>query len=129
MEDVELPVKQVDVIVSEWMVGMNDSYLLFLLIALQGYMLLYESMLDSVLTLVYHWAPKMSIDAGSSSARDRFLAPNGLMAPSQTRLVISAITAERVCKQSIDFWYSVYGEKCLVTDALRSRTLMFPLRF
>lgn len=76
VEDIELPVKYVDVIVSEWM----------------GYMLLYESMLDSVLT-----------------ARDRFLAPGGLMAPSQTRLVLTAITGERLWKEKIDFWNSVYG--------------------
>ncbi|WVR08113.1 hypothetical protein IAU60_005159 [Kwoniella sp. DSM 27419] len=76
VEDIQLPVKQVDIIVSEWM----------------GYMLLYESMLDSVLV-----------------ARDRFLAPSGLMAPSQTRLVISAITGDRVWKERVAFWPSVYG--------------------
>ncbi|OCF35227.1 protein arginine N-methyltransferase 3 [Kwoniella heveanensis BCC8398] len=76
VEDIELPVKTVDVIVSEWM----------------GYMLLYESMLDSVLV-----------------ARDRFLAPSGLMAPSQTRLVLSAITGDRVWKERVAFWPSVYG--------------------
>ncbi|KAK4686534.1 type I protein arginine methyltransferase, partial [Tremellales sp. Uapishka_1] len=76
VEDIDLPVKEVDVIVSEWM----------------GYMLLYESMLDSVLV-----------------ARDRFLAPSGLMVPSQTRLVISAITGERVWNERVAFWKSVYG--------------------
>ncbi|WVQ75080.1 hypothetical protein IAR50_004689 [Cryptococcus sp. DSM 104548] len=76
VEDIQLPVKEVDVIVSEWM----------------GYMLLYESMLDSVLV-----------------ARDRFLSPSGLMAPSQTRLVISAITGERVFRERVHFWSSVYG--------------------
>ncbi|BEJ15689.1 hypothetical protein CspHIS471_0502940 [Cutaneotrichosporon sp. HIS471] len=76
VEDIALPVDTVDVIISEWM----------------GYMLLYESMLDSVLV-----------------ARDRFLAPGGLMAPSQTRLVISAITGDRVFRERIDFWDNVYG--------------------
>ncbi|ODN78581.1 hypothetical protein L202_04189 [Cryptococcus amylolentus CBS 6039] len=76
VEDIQLPVKEVDVIVSEWM----------------GYMLLYESMLDSVLV-----------------ARDRFLSPTGLMAPSQTRLAISAITGERVFRERVHFWSSVYG--------------------
>jgi protein arginine N-methyltransferase 3 len=57
-----------------------------------GYMLLYESMLDSVLF-----------------ARDKFLAPNGLMAPSQTRLVISACTGKRLWNERIDFWNNVYG--------------------
>ncbi|WWC92751.1 uncharacterized protein L201_007710 [Kwoniella dendrophila CBS 6074] len=76
VEDITLPVKEVDVIVSEWM----------------GYMLLYESMLDSVLV-----------------ARDRFLVKGGLMAPSQTRLVLSAITGKRIWKERISFWPSVYG--------------------
>lgn len=76
VEDITLPVKTVDVIVSEWM----------------GYMLLYESMLDSVL-----------------HARDRFLAPEGLMAPSQTRLVISAITGARTWRERVAFWDDVYG--------------------
>lgn len=76
VETVELPVKTVDVIISEWM----------------GYMLLYESMLDSVLV-----------------ARDRFLAPGGLMAPSQTRLVLSGSTATRLQRERITFWQNVYG--------------------
>lgn len=76
VENVELPVDKVDVIISEWM----------------GYMLLYESMLDSVL-----------------HARDRFLAPGGLMAPSQTRLVISAITGQRIWRERVAFWHDVYG--------------------
>lgn len=48
VEDIKLPVKHVDVIVSEWMVS-RASALRVQLIG-QGYMLLYESMLDSVLT-------------------------------------------------------------------------------
>jgi protein arginine N-methyltransferase 3 len=32
------------------------------------------------------------------------------MAPSQTRLVLTAITGERLWKEKIDFWNSVYGE-------------------
>jgi protein arginine N-methyltransferase 3 len=32
------------------------------------------------------------------------------MAPSQTRLVLSAITGERVWRERVDFWKSVYGE-------------------
>ncbi|KAL7425061.1 hypothetical protein Q5752_000749 [Cryptotrichosporon argae] len=76
VENITLPVDKVDVIVSEWM----------------GYMLLYESMLDSVL-----------------HARDRFLTPDGLMAPSQTRLVITAITADRLWRERVDFWRNVYG--------------------
>lgn len=76
VENITLPVDKVDIIVSEWM----------------GYMLLYESMLDSVL-----------------HARDRFLAPSGLMVPSQTRLVISAITGARLWRERIDFWKNAYS--------------------
>ncbi|WVQ79242.1 hypothetical protein IAT38_001338 [Cryptococcus sp. DSM 104549] len=85
VEDIQLPVKHVDVIVSEWM----------------GYMLLYESMLDSVLV-----------------ARDRFLSPTGLMAPSQTRLVISAITGERVWRERVDFWKNAYGFNLSTMDGI-----------
>jgi len=58
-----------------------------------GYALLYESMLDSVL-----------------HARDRFLKPNGgVMAPSQTRIVLALCDPESVIKQRIGFWKNVYG--------------------
>lgn len=57
-EDVELPVDKVDVIVSEWM----------------GYMLLYESMLDSV---IY--------------ARDKWLAPDGVCMPNGCAMMIAGI--------------------------------------
>ena len=50
VEDIELPVKHVDVIVSEWMVGPPQYPHVVLMADQQGYMLLYESMLDSVLT-------------------------------------------------------------------------------
>ena len=100
-------------IVSEWM----------------GYALLYESMLDSVLI-----------------ARDRFLKPfaepetlrgreekdsfeiekpkGGVMAPSQTRMLLGLCSAHDVVKDMIDFWSDVYGNKfrplplCYHTDAL-----------
>jgi protein arginine N-methyltransferase 1 len=58
MEEIELPVKQVDIIISEWM----------------GYFLLYESMLDTVLV-----------------ARDKYLAPGGLMFPDQATLFLAGI--------------------------------------
>jgi protein arginine N-methyltransferase 3 len=44
-----------------------------------------------------------------TSARDRFLSPGGLMVPSQTRLVISAITGDGVWKDKVAFWDDVYG--------------------
>ena len=58
MEEVELPVKQDDIIISEWM----------------GYFLLYESMLDTVLV-----------------ARDRYLAPGGLIFPDQATLYVAGL--------------------------------------
>ena len=58
-----------------------------------GYALLYESMLDSVLY-----------------ARDRFLKLNGgVMAPSQTRMVLALCDPEQVIKQNVGFWKNVYG--------------------
>jgi protein arginine N-methyltransferase 3 len=62
----------------------------------QGYALLYESMLDSVLY-----------------ARDHFMKEGGLMAPSQTAMKLVGITGERLWKERIDFWQSVYGESSL----------------
>ena len=100
VEDIQLPdgITQVDVVVSEWM----------------GYALLYESMLDSVLV-----------------ARDRFLKPvigsdpprgredvsreesakprGGVLAPSQTRMLLGLCSAHDAVKDRIDFWSDVYG--------------------
>ena len=50
MEEITLPVKQVDIIISEWM----------------GYFLLYESMLDSVL-----WARDKYLAPGGKMLPDR----------------------------------------------------------
>ncbi|KMZ75088.1 putative Protein arginine n-methyltransferase [Zostera marina] len=75
VEDVSINEK-VDVIVSEWM----------------GYMLLYESMLGSVIT-----------------ARNRWLKPGGLILPSHATLYMAPVTnSPRYC-ESIDFWRNVYG--------------------
>ena len=52
------------------------------------------------------------------SARDRFLKPGGLMAPSQTRLAISAITGDEIWKTRVEFWKSVYG---MCQSVVRSR--------
>jgi protein arginine N-methyltransferase 6 len=75
VEDVEINEK-VDVIVSEWM----------------GYMLLYESMLGSVIT-----------------ARDRWLKPGGLILPSTATLYIAPVTHTERYSDSVDFWRNVYG--------------------
>ncbi|KAI9784403.1 MAG: hypothetical protein M1816_000874 [Peltula sp. TS41687] len=76
IEEVTLPVKQVDIIVSEWM----------------GYCLLYEAMLDSVI-----WA------------RDRYLAPDGLMVPSHVTLHIAPVSDPDYIDSHVSFWHSVYG--------------------
>ncbi|PGH03750.1 protein arginine N-methyltransferase 3 [Blastomyces parvus] len=78
IEEVELPVPQVDIIVSEWM----------------GYCLLFEAMFDSVI-----WA------------RDRYLAPDGLMVPSHATLQIAPLADSELVHSHINFWNSVYGFK------------------
>ena len=75
VEEVQID-EEVDVIVSEWM----------------GYMLLYESMLASVVC-----------------ARDRWLKPGGLMLPSFATLYMAPITNNDKYHENIDFWRSVYG--------------------
>ncbi|GAO48637.1 HNRNP arginine N-methyltransferase [Saitoella complicata NRRL Y-17804] len=78
IEDLELPVKEVDIIVSEWM----------------GYGLIYESMYDSVL-----------------NARDRYLIKDGLMIPSETRLLVAGLSDEEYINDKYHFWNEVYGFK------------------
>ncbi|KAJ7525353.1 hypothetical protein O6H91_17G046900 [Diphasiastrum complanatum] len=75
VEEVQID-EEVDVIVSEWM----------------GYMLLYESMLASVIC-----------------ARDRWLKRGGIMLPSHATLYMAPITNPDRYSESIDFWRSVYG--------------------
>ncbi|XP_059656176.1 probable protein arginine N-methyltransferase 6 [Cornus florida] len=75
IEDVEID-EEVDVIISEWM----------------GYMLLYESMLGSIIT-----------------ARDRWLKPGGLILPSNATLYMAPVTHPDRYTESIDFWRNVYG--------------------
>lgn len=85
-------------IVSEWMV----SYLAYLRPAspsyisphLQGYFLLYECMLDSVL-----------------HARERFMKPTGLMVPSQTSIILTLFSGASLINDRIAFWEDVYGYK------------------
>lgn len=60
-----------------------------------GYALLYESMLDSVLR-----------------ARDRFLKPAGVMAPSQCKMILGLCDATEIYKDRIGFWNDVYGMVC-----------------
>ncbi|EJT52753.1 protein arginine n-methyltransferase [Trichosporon asahii var. asahii CBS 2479] len=88
LEDVELPVKQVDIIISEWM----------------GYFLLYESMLDTVLL-----------------ARDKYLAPDGLLFPDEATIYLAAIEDQDYKEEKINFWDDVYGfdYSCIKEIALK----------
>jgi type I protein arginine methyltransferase len=76
VEEITLPVEKVDIIVSEWM----------------GYALLYEAMLDSVL-----------------SARDKWLGPEGLMIPSEISLHMALLADPELIVDKSDFWSEVYG--------------------
>ena len=44
------------------------------------------------------------------SARDRFLAPGGLMVPSQTRIILAGITGQQLWDEGFGFWDNVYGK-------------------
>ncbi|KAM5345581.1 hypothetical protein ACJ41O_011442 [Fusarium nematophilum] len=76
IEDVKLPVDEVDIIVSEWM----------------GYCLLYEAMLPSVLY-----------------ARDKYLKPDGILAPSSATIWIAPVADPEYVSDHITFWRDVYG--------------------
>ena len=69
-----------------------------------GYFLLYESMLDTVLY-----------------ARDRYLAPGGIILPDRATLVISAIEDAQYKEDKIHFWDNVYGfdMSCIKNWAMR----------
>ncbi len=69
-------VDKVDIIISEWM----------------GYMLLYESMLDTVLY-----------------ARDRWLREGGLLLPNKVSLHVVGIEDEVYKRNKYSFWDNVYG--------------------
>lgn len=69
-----------------------------------GYFLLYESMLDTVLM-----------------ARDKFLAPGGVIMPDTATLYLSAIEDQEYKEEKIGFWDDVYGfdYSCIKDIALR----------
>lgn len=69
-----------------------------------GYFLLYESMLDSVLF-----------------ARDKYLAPNGLMFPDEATLFLAGIEDQDYKEEKIGFWDDVYGfdYSCIKEIALK----------
>ncbi|WFD28599.1 type I protein arginine methyltransferase [Malassezia nana] len=64
----------------------------FLVSEWMGYFLLYESMLPSVLY-----------------ARDRYLKPGGILAPSHSRMLLAAATDKGVLCERLRFWDNVYG--------------------
>ncbi|KAJ2080299.1 hypothetical protein H4R24_003174 [Coemansia sp. RSA 988] len=57
-----------------------------------GYFLLFEAMLDSVLV-----------------ARDRYLASDGLLAPSASYIYLTAISDEDYINDKVNYWRNVYG--------------------
>lgn len=67
-----------------------------------GYALLYESMLDSVLI-----------------ARDRFLRPGGILAPSQCRMMLGLCEGADIYKDRVGMWDDIYGKR--QRSAVRAR--------
>jgi protein arginine N-methyltransferase 3 len=43
-------------------------------------------------------------------ARDRFLKPGGLVAPSQCSIILSAVSDEAVYNDTVKYWDDIYGE-------------------
>jgi protein arginine N-methyltransferase 1 len=91
VEDAILPVDQVDIIISEWM----------------GYMLLYESMLDTVIF-----------------ARDKWLVKDGIILPDKAVINLAALEDNDYKQQKIYFWDDVYG---IDMSCLRNYSLSEPL--
>jgi len=78
LEETQLPVEKVDIIVSEWM----------------GYFLLFEGMLDSVL-----------------SARDKYLAEGGTLLPNRCSISLGLLSDLPSYERLVTFWDDVYGYK------------------
>ena len=72
-----------------------------------GYFLFYESMLDTVLF-----------------ARDKWLAPGGLIFPDKATLYVAAIEDAEYKSEKIDFWNNVYG---FDMSCIRDVAMMEPL--
>ena len=70
-----------------------------------GYALLYESMLDSVLI-----------------ARDRFLRPGGILAPSQCRMMLCLCGGADIYKDRVGMWDDIYGKRHIRSPSPRSVT-------
>ncbi|XP_061618366.1 protein arginine N-methyltransferase 8-B isoform X1 [Phyllopteryx taeniolatus] len=82
-EEVELPVDEVDIIISEWM----------------GYCLFYESMLNTVIFARDKWLVRY---AGGEK-------PGGLMFPDRASLYVVAIEDRQYKDFKIHWWENVYG--------------------
>jgi protein arginine N-methyltransferase 3 len=80
-----------DVIISEWM----------------GYFLVYEGMLDTVIT-----------------ARDRFLKKGGVMLPSRSVIKLAGLSDQILYDKHVSFWNDVYGYSM---SSLRSECITEPL--
>ncbi len=94
LEDVVLPVDQVDIIISEWM----------------GYFLLYESMLDTVLLardkyLVSVGAKRFDLTC-MLNHRHVSQKPDGLLFPDQTTIYLAAIEDQDYKDEKINCGYS-----------------------
>jgi len=91
VEEIELPVDKVDIIISEWM----------------GYLLIYESMLD---TVIY--------------ARDKWLRPGGLLFPDKAAIYVAGIEDTYYYETKIEFWDNVYGVNM---GTIKNRAYMEPI--
>ena len=89
IEDVkEIKAGSIDIIISEWM----------------GYFLLYESMLDSII-----------------SVRDKYLKKGGTIWPNRAQIFVAALEDERFYKEKVGHWKNVYGfnMSCMQNAVLR----------
>ena len=115
VEEVVLPVEQVDIIISEWM----------------GYFLFYESMLDTViyarwerlrfLRLSYSLASLCPLFKPCATCRDKWLVPGGLIFPDKATLTLVGIEDGEYKRDKIEFWENVYGfdMSCIKTIAMQ----------
>jgi protein arginine N-methyltransferase 3 len=78
LEETDLPEDKFNFIISEWM----------------GYFLLFEGMLDSVI-----------------SARDKYLVPGGMVLPNRCTISLTAISDTERYNSLVGFWEDVYGYK------------------
>ncbi|KAK6774477.1 hypothetical protein RDI58_029716 [Solanum bulbocastanum] len=103
VEEIDLPVPQVDIIISEWM----------------GYFLLYENMLDTVLYARDKWLVlSSSMDEEIAQVKD------GLVLPDKASLCLTAIEDADYKEDKIEFWNSVYG---FDMSCIRKQAMMEPI--